>query len=100
MQTQITARHFTATDALRSHIADALGKLERLYDGIVDARVVLDERNGGGAGCSAEVSVNVYRRTLTAKAEAKSHEEAVDDCIRQLRRQMLRYKSKLRGSHA
>ncbi|MEL6704231.1 MAG: HPF/RaiA family ribosome-associated protein [Bacteroidota bacterium] len=65
MQTRITARHFQASDGLRTHIEQSLSKLTRYYDGIVDAHVVLngDDR---ATDKSAEVALNVYRQTLTA----------------------------------
>ena len=47
----------------------------------------------------AEISLNVYRQMLTASEEAASHEEAVNQCIGSLKRQIIRYKDKLRRKH-
>ncbi|MEL6445334.1 MAG: ribosome-associated translation inhibitor RaiA [Bacteroidota bacterium] len=98
MQTRITARHFQASDGLRTHIEQSLSKLTRYYDGIVDAHVVLngDDR---ATDKSAEVALNVYRQTLTASETGPSHEVAVDGCVKQLRRQVQRYKEKLRSTN-
>ncbi|MEM9996743.1 MAG: ribosome-associated translation inhibitor RaiA [Bacteroidota bacterium] len=97
MQTRITARHFQASDGLRDHIEQSVTKLTRYYDGILNAHVVL---NGDESATdkSAEVSLNVYRQTLTASDSAASHEVAVDGCVKQLRRQVQRYKDKLRST--
>ena len=96
MQTHITARHTTLTDSLRGHIEHSVNKLDRYYNGIHDAHVVLN----GDAGVSktAEVKLNVYRRTLTAQNDAPTYQEAVSGCVRQLRRQVLRYKDTMRST--
>lgn len=96
MQTRITARHTTLTDGLRGHIEQSVGKLHRYYNGIHDAHVILN----GDAGVSktAEVKVNVYRRTLTAQDDAPTYQEAVTGCIRQLRRQVIRFKDRTRST--
>jgi putative sigma-54 modulation protein len=74
-----------------------LSKLERFYNGITDAHVVLSMPNSGGASKSAEITVQVYRQALTAQDRATTFEEAVDRCILRLRRQVLKYKDRLRG---
>lgn len=97
MQTRITARHFQASDGLRTHIEQALSKLDRYYDGILDAHVVLNGTETT-SDKQAEVALNVYRQTLTASDTAPSHEVAVDRCVKQLSRQVKRYKAKLRST--
>jgi putative sigma-54 modulation protein len=93
MQIQMTARHFDASPALRTRVVNRMKKLERYYDGIVDANVVLTRKPEKGA----EISLNVFRQTLTAKTTASSHEDAVDNAVERLRRQLLRYKAKLKS---
>jgi putative sigma-54 modulation protein len=98
MQTRITARHVQVDDGLRANLEKSVTRLSRYYDGIVDARVVLHESERPHEGKSAEVVLNVYRQTLTAQGHASTHTEAVNNCVRQLRRQVLRYKDRLRGT--
>lgn len=74
-------------------------KLGKVYDGITHASVVLDRAPSSIDDHLAEISINVYRRQLTARNGAATHEEAIDRCAESLRRQILRYKSKLRGEH-
>lgn len=97
MQTQITARHFSADEALKEYASKKIRKLERYYDGITDARVVLGEDGGAGSSKSAEIVVHVYQQTLSAAAEGATHEDAVDQCVDALRRQIKKYKAKLRS---
>lgn len=97
MQTRITARNTTLNDSLRGHIEYSVNKLGRYYDGIHDAHVVLNG-NERDVSKTAEVKVNVYRRTLTAQEAAPTYQEAVNGCVRQLRRQVIRYKTRLRST--
>lgn len=97
MQTQITARHFDADDMLKEYATKKLSKLERYYDGINDVRIVLGEDGGAGRSKSAEVFVHVYQQTLSAAGDGATHEEAIDRCVDALRRQIKKYKAKLRA---
>lgn len=97
MPTRITARHTELSDGLRAHIEKTVSKLDRYYDGIHDAHVVLDGQDSDNLGKKAEVKVHVYRRTLTAQDAGSTYQDAVTGCVRQLRRQVLRYKGKIRS---
>lgn len=97
MQTQITARHFDANPALRDYASNKLTRLERYYDGITEARVVLSDEGGPAAGKSAEIIIHVYQKTLSANSDGTSHEEAIDRCMAAIRRQIKKYKGKLRS---
>ena len=97
MNTQITARHFNANGTLRSFADERLSKLERFYDGIIDAHVILSEENKSTSNKSAEINLNVYRQRLSAHDTASTFEEAIDCCVERLRRQVLKYKSKLKS---
>lgn len=94
MQTRITARRFDAPDALKETVHNQVESLNRYYDGIHDAHVVLEEDGSGNK--QAEVVLQVYRKTLTASDTGPTHEVAIGACVQQLRRQVLRYKDKLR----
>ncbi|MDX1545848.1 MAG: ribosome-associated translation inhibitor RaiA [Rhodothermales bacterium] len=94
MHTQITARHFTASPALQTYASDRLSRLEKYYDGITDAHVVLEEQPAAKA---AEITLNVYRQRLAAQDAGSTHEEAIDRCVERLRKQIIRYKAKLRS---
>lgn len=98
MPTRITARHTDLSDGLRAHIEQSVSKLDRYYDGIHDAHVVLDGHDPSSSGKKAEVKVSVYRRILTAQDDGPTYQDAVDGCVRQLRRQVLRYKGKMRST--
>ena len=98
MQTKITARHFKATPELRTYVTERLSKLERYYNGITDVHVILEPISGQRAMKQAEISLNVYRQNLVAQEEAATHEEAIDHCIEGLRRQIMKYKTRLKST--
>ena len=97
MRTEITFRHFDTVPSLKEHASRRLDKLSKIYDGITDARVVLDYEPVEASRKSAEISLAVYRQILTARDSAETHEEAINRCVAQLRRQIMRYKAKLRS---
>ena len=95
MHTRITARHFAASDGVRSHVARSLEKLERYTDRIHDAHVILHD-GAARADKRAEIALSAPRQTFTAAYAAPSMEAAVDGCVRQLRRQVTRHKDRLK----
>jgi len=97
MQTRIINRGTDIPDGLHAHIENSMQKLGRCYDGIYDARVVLAGPSGAEAAKLAEVTLSVKRGQLKAQQAASSHQDAVAGCVRQLRRQVLRYKDRLRS---
>lgn len=94
MQTQITARHFTASTTLQEYVTERLSKLEKYYDGITHAHVIL---TNDAVEKGAEITINVYRQRLTAQNTGTTHEEAIDRVVERLRKQLIRYKAKLRS---
>jgi len=99
MQTRITARHFEAPAALRSHVTRSLGRLERYVERAGEAHVILTD-GGPDAEKRAEIALSAPRQSFRAASEKPSLESAVDDCVRQLRRQALRLKERRLGRRA
>ncbi len=97
MQTRITARHFSLNDELREHVESRVSRLEHFYDGITDASAILSIDKGHPDKHEAEIVLSVYRQRLTAHDMASTHKEAIDKCTARLRRQLLKYKAKLRN---
>lgn len=99
MQTQITARHFHASDNLKAYASERVNKLERYYDGITNAHVILSNGSGSPDGKHAEITLSVFQKQLTADDHAASYEQAIDRCVAHLKRQILKYKEKLKDKH-
>ena len=97
MTTEVTFRHFDSVPSLRDHAIKRIQKLTRYYDGITSAHVVLDVEQHDIEQKIAEISLGVFRRTLTARDIAETHEQAINRCVSQLRRQIIRYKDQKRS---
>lgn len=96
MEPRITARHLTLSTTNRSFVIDRIARLEQVYDGITDVHVVLERENTGTQSWNAEILANVVRKQIAGHARNASFEIAVDDCVEQLRRQLLKHKARLR----
>jgi putative sigma-54 modulation protein len=98
MEIRITARHFTLTDELRDHIHQKVGRLRQYYNGITDAHVILEIEKSRPLEHKGEIILSVYRQTLRARCAEVDHATVVDGCITRLRRQLLKYKHRLRST--
>ncbi|MGE5313409.1 MAG: ribosome hibernation-promoting factor, HPF/YfiA family [Acidobacteriota bacterium] len=96
MDIRITARHFTANDSLREYAYTALKKLERYYNGILNADMVLSYQKTQNSIKSVELLVTVYGMVLKAECGSEDFSKSVDEAIDKIERQIQRYKSKLR----
>lgn len=96
MDIRITARHFTANDSLREYAFAALKKLERYYNGILNADMVLSYQKMQNSVKTVELHVSVYGMTLKSVSESEDFSKSIDEAIDKVERQIQRYKSKLR----
>lgn len=95
MDIRITTRRFDLSDKLRSHIETTAGKLGRYFDNIQDIHFVLEDYETRVDGKKAEVTLSVPGGILRAEHTSSTHREAVNECTRQLRRQIIRHKDRL-----
>jgi len=97
MQIEIRSIHFKADQKLEDFIKEKLDKLSQFYDGVLSAEVSLKLDNNDSADNKiAEIMLNVRGSDLYAKKQSKSFEESVDNVAEALRKQIIRYKEKLR----
>jgi len=93
MQVKVTARHFDLTDNINSYAIDEIKRLEKYYDNIIDAELTMTiEKNRQ----IAELSVKVYRTTLTSKAKTYDMYLAIEQVVSKMETQIKRYKAKLK----
>ena len=96
MQFSISGRHLDVTDALKDYVTSKVKKLERHYDHITNAHVVLsvdklDQR--------AEATAHVSGAELFADAVAEDLYAAIDMLVDKLDRQVIKHKEKLVERH-
>jgi len=94
---QLIGRNIEITDAMRSYAEGKLARLDRFFDQIVDARVVMsyDERVGG-TPAKVEVQVNVPNGMVRAEERGPDTYAAIDLVVDKLERQLKRFKQRLR----
>lgn len=97
MKITTQALHFDADVKLLEFIEKKLQKLDVFFDQIINAQVVLKLENSGQVRDKiAEIKVKVPRGFLVAKETNKTFEASVDAAIEALRRQLIKYKQRLR----
>lgn len=95
MDIQITSRHFKARQDLLSFTEAAVKKLSTHYDGIVNAKVILEHEAHHMDSKMAEIVLMVYHDQLVAKEKSNDFEKSVAACIHKLEKQIHKYKEKL-----
>ncbi len=92
MKLQIQSVHFDADQKLLDFAQAKIDKLERFDDGIVQGEVIMsldkDKDNGN------KVVVVRLSGDLVAERRATSFEQAIDECVEALKRQIEKRKNK------
>jgi putative sigma-54 modulation protein len=96
MEITITARHFKAHSTLREYAVDSLKKLEKYYDNIVTAEVILSYEKTANSLKSAEVLVSVHGALLKSIDKSDDFPKSIDAAVAKVERQLEKYKSKIR----
>jgi putative sigma-54 modulation protein len=91
MQLSISGHHIELTDALRSYVTEKLQKLERHYDHITNAHVILSVEK---LQQRAEATIHISGRDLFADADSENLYAAIDMLADKLDRQILKHKEK------
>lgn len=94
MNTSFTARHFNASDRLQAHALEAVKKLEKFYDGILDCDIIMSPHESPEEPQQVELIVKVAQITLNASETASTYEQALGKAIDNMKRQLIRYKEK------
>jgi ribosomal subunit interface protein len=95
MKTQFTARHFKPHDALRDFALAEVERLDRFFEGILHADVVLAEDNQTTHVVrSAEIVLTLSKARLATKETADDFMKAVTAAVEKMERQLKKYKEK------
>jgi len=96
MDTQVHSIHFTADQKLLDFIQEKTSKLELIFDQTIACEVYLRlDKNNEKENKITEIKVLLPGKTLIAKKQCKSFEEATDQCVDALRKQVGKYKEKV-----
>jgi len=96
MDTHFTARKFRARADLKAYAVEEVKKLDKFYDGIVRADVILSFEKKSQSVKKAEINLHVFGSMLTATESSEEFPKSIDLAIGKLERQLAKYKTRLR----
>lgn len=97
MNLDITGHHLDLTDALRDYVTGKMERVERHFDNLIDAHVVLTVEK---LEQRAEATIRASGAELHASAVHQDMYAAIDQLIDRLDRQTRKHKEQLRDHHA
>lgn len=98
MNIQVTTVHFTADQKLMDFVNKKVSKLDTYFDGIIGVEVILKvEKPETVNNKIAEIKLSIPGTDyLFAEKQADSFEESLDLAIDAIRRQLTKFKEKLK----
>jgi len=97
MNVKFTARRFRAHPDIKEHAVETAKKLDRYYDGIVSADIILSYERVTKSVKTAEINVHVHGTVLTAKEKSEDFIKSIDATGEKLAMQLAKYKTRLRA---
>jgi ribosomal subunit interface protein len=99
MNISFNSVHFKADQKLETFISEKLDKLSKLHDGIIGYDITLKlENTDKPENKSVEIRAKIRGYDAIAKKVAKTFEEATDEVVGALKKQLLKAKNKVRGN--
>ena len=100
MRLNINAVHFKADKKLLAFIKEKTEKITQVFEGVIDTDVSLKVDNTDGRENKiAEIRVSIPGNNFYVKKQRATFEESADEAVEALRRQLKKYKDKMRGNH-
>ena len=98
MNIKIQSIKFDADQKLIDYVNVKLAKVDKFFEGIIGAEVFLKLGNSTDpANKVVEVKLLIPGNDLFVERAGKKFEEALDECVEVLKRQVNRQKEKMRG---
>ena len=97
MHIKFTARRFRARPEVKDHTIAQVEKLERFFDSIVGADVILSFEGAEKNIKIAEINLHVHGSVLTAKEKSDDFRKSIDFAVEKLNMQLEKYKTRLRS---
>jgi putative sigma-54 modulation protein len=95
---KVTLRHSNNHSAIEGYARDAVSALSKYYLGPINCHVILDhQKNDFENNKLAEIAVHVPQHDFVARESATTYEQAIDNCIDALSKQLLKQKEKQRN---
>lgn len=98
MDVKIHSLKFDADQKLIQFIENKVSKFEQVFDNIIEVEVFLRlSKNQNAENKLVEIKISIPGNELFAKKQCKSFEEATDQSVEALRKQIKKHKEKVRG---
>lgn len=98
MKINISSVHFKADKKLENFVQERLEKLSSVFDGVIGSEVTLKiDKSSTSENKIAEIKLFIRGNDLFAKKQCKTFEEAADNAVDALRKQLTRHKEKIKG---
>jgi putative sigma-54 modulation protein len=99
MKLKVQSIHFDADHKLLAFVEEKIEKLTHFYEDIIDGEVFLRlDKSTDKENKIAEIKLNTPGKTMFASEQCRSFEEATDSAVDALRKQITKYKEKLRSN--
>jgi putative sigma-54 modulation protein len=100
MRLNINAVHFKADKKLVAFINEKMEKITQVYEGVIDTEVSLKVDNSDiRENKIAEIRVAIPGNNFYVKKQSSTFEESADEAVEAVRKQLKKYKEKVRGNH-
>jgi putative sigma-54 modulation protein len=98
MKVIISSVHFKSDAKLEDFIREKITKVSSLFDGVISSEVTLKvDQSTTQENKIADVRIIIPGNDLFAKKQAKTFEEAIDNVVDALKKQITRHKEKVKG---
>jgi len=99
MNISFNSVHFKADQKLETFISEKLEKLSKIHDGIIGFDITMKlENTEKPENKSVEIRAKIRGNDAIACKVAKTFEEATDEVVKALKKQLIKVKDKVRGS--
>jgi putative sigma-54 modulation protein len=94
MNISITSRKFKARETLKDFINSEVVSLERFYDDILNADVILSYQNTRDSIKNAEIILKIPGMILKAEDNSDDYKKSISGAVEKLSRQLSKIKTK------
>ncbi len=94
MNISITSRKFKARDSLKDFVNSEVISLERFYDDILSADIILSYQNTSNSIKSAEIILKIPGMILKAAEDSDDYKKSISSAVEKLSRQLKKIKTK------
>ncbi|MBT8447332.1 MAG: ribosome-associated translation inhibitor RaiA [Gammaproteobacteria bacterium] len=96
MQINLSGHHVDVTSAMKEYVENKMTRIERHFDHVVDARVLLKVEKQGQI---AEATLHVSGHDFHAQSSHSDMYAAIDGMVDKLDRQIRKHKEKITDHH-